>query len=121
MVVLLVDDNAGDRLMLCEAMGQASIGQSFHVVEDGDDAIRFLFRQPPHEQAPRPDLIIMDLRLPAMSGVEVMQEVHGKPDFSDIPLVLMTGVARAEEDYCSHWSEDRCLYLPKPLNFEGLP
>jgi len=119
MFVLLVDDNPGDIELLQAAMDDAQVVRTCHAVHDGDEAVKFLLRESPHVQAPRPDLIVMDLGLPLKSGIEVMKQFHHRPEFRKIPLVLMSGMTRDSQDCCAHWDEDHCLYLTKPLTFEG--
>jgi two-component system response regulator len=106
-------------VLLEEAIDKVGWTRTSHVVNDGQSAVDFLLRRPPYADAPRPDLIVMDMRLPALSGVEVMQEFHHRPEYRKIPLVLLTGMTREEGDCCGHWDRNRCLYLVKPMDFDG--
>jgi CheY-like chemotaxis protein len=119
MHVLLVDDNSGDILLLREAMDHVGMKRTCRAVRTGQEAVSYLLQQTPYEDAPRPDLIVMDLRLPVMDGFEVMKEFHHRPGYRKIPLVIMTGMARDGGDCCDYWDKDRCLYLVKPMSFTG--
>jgi two-component system, chemotaxis family, response regulator Rcp1 len=119
MNMLLVDDNQGDIILLQEAMDKVGVKRTSHIVRDGQSAVDFLLKTPPYADAPQPDLIVMDLRLPALSGIEVMQQFHHRPEYRKIPMVLLSGMVREEGDCCGHWDRSRCLYLVKPMDFDG--
>src|ERR1051325_1012012 len=95
--VLLIEDDPGDALMTQEAFEHHKIRNQLHVVRDGVEALEFLRREGPHEGAPRPGLILLDLNLPKMDGREVLAEVKADADLRSIPVVVLT-TSEAEED-----------------------
>lgn len=96
-VVLLVEDDAGDELMTREALEDHKLANALHVVRDGEQALSFLFRRDPYADAPRPDLILLDLNLPRYDGREVLAQIKADPELRHIPVVVLTASA-AEED-----------------------
>ncbi len=85
--VLLVEDDPGDELMTREAFEDNKINNTLHVVRDGEEALDFLYRRAGHEDAPRPDLILLDLNLPKYDGRQVLQIVKSDEDLAHIPVV----------------------------------
>src|SRR5919201_1304379 len=88
--ILLVEDNPGDVLLTKEAFQEGRLAHHLSVVEDGEEAIRFLRRQGKHEHAPRPDLILLDLNLPKKDGRELLAEVKSDPALRHIPVIVLT-------------------------------
>ena len=84
--ILLVEDNPGDARLTQEAMREAKMTNVLHVVEDGEQAMDFLRRCGQFKDAPRPDLILLDLNLPKKDGRAVLAEVKGDPDLKRIPV-----------------------------------
>src|SRR4249920_3759317 len=92
--ILLVDDNADEAEMTMEALRDGRVRNRVHWVGQkagGEEAIAFLNRKGPHAAAPRPDLILLDLKMPCMDGHEVLTIVKQHPDWRRIPVVIMTG------------------------------
>src|SRR3989304_1810514 len=94
--ILLVEDNPGDARLTIEAMREAKVRNRIHVVEDGVEAMAFLRREGRYGDAPRPDLILLDLNLPRKDGREVLAEVKADPALKRIPVVILT-TSRAGE------------------------
>lgn len=115
--ILLVEDNPGDVMLVREAMQENKIGNQLHHVGDGEAALRFLARQPPYEQAPRPDLILLDLNLPLLDGRGVLAAVKGTPDWHDIPVVIMTS-SQAEADVLASYRLRANCYVVKPIDLD---
>jgi CheY-like chemotaxis protein len=88
--VLLVEDSSGDAELMVEALGESSLPIRVTVVEDGEEAVCFLRRQGPHQDAPRPDLILLDLHLPRKNGHEVLTDIRQDENLRLIPVVMMT-------------------------------
>src|SRR5688572_24129147 len=88
--VLLIEDDPGDVDLTREALAEKWAEVSLHVVEDGEKAMAFLRRQAPYEQAVRPDLILLDLNLPRMSGREVLRQIKRDEALRAIPVVVLT-------------------------------
>ena len=115
--VLLVEDDPGDELMTREAFEDNKIGNTLHVVRDGEEALDFLYRRGQHADAPRPGLILLDLNLPKYDGREVLQRVKSDPDLSHIPVVVLTTSA-AEEDILRSYKLHANAYVTKPVDFD---
>ncbi|MGW1893767.1 response regulator [Streptomyces sp. NPDC002004] len=115
--VLLVEDDPGDELMTREAFEENKIGNSLHVVRDGQEAIDFLYRQGRHTQAPRPDLILLDLNLPKYDGRQVLERIKADEDLTHIPVVVLTTSA-AEEDILRSYQLHASAYVTKPVDLE---
>jgi len=114
--ILLVEDNPGDVRLAQEALKESKVRNKLFVVEDGVEAMAFLRRQGRHADAPRPDLILLDLNLPRKSGREVLAEVKTDSDLRRIPVVVLT-VSKAEEDIIKCYDHHANCYITKPLDF----
>lgn len=113
--ILLVEDNPGDARLTIEAMRDAKVRNRMHVVEDGVEAMEFLRRQGRFGDAPRPDLILLDLNLPRKDGRAVLAEVKADPDLKRIPVVVLT-TSRAEEDVLHAYNLHANCYVTKPVD-----
>ena len=116
--VLLVEDSPSDAAMTIEAMHEGRIVNQVHVATDGEMAMAFLRRQGPFADAPRPDLILLDLNLPRMDGREVLREVKDDPILKTIPVIVLTTSA-AEEDILKSYELHANAYVTKPVAFEA--
>jgi len=85
--ILLVEDNPGDVELTREAFEEARVRNRLHMVGDGVEALAFLRRQGRYAQAPRPDIVLLDLNLPKKSGLEVLTELKQDPDLRRIPVI----------------------------------
>jgi CheY-like chemotaxis protein len=115
--VLLVEDDEGDALIIQEAFEYYKIRNRLHVVTDGDAALRFLRRMEPYAEAPRPGLILLDVNLPRLGGLEVLSELKSDPDLLVLPVVMLTS-SRAEEDILRSYALHANAYVSKPVDFE---
>src|SRR5277367_2155244 len=88
--VLLVEDSPGDVRLTQEAFRDANKAIHLHVASDGVEAMAFLRREGIHAKAPRPELILLDLNLPKMGGLEVLGHIKKDPDLQAIPVVILT-------------------------------
>jgi len=95
--VLLVEDDEGDILMTREAFEFHKIRNPLHVVTDGEQALHFMRRTGPFADAPRPGLILLDVNLPRLSGLEVLAALKQDPELAVLPVVMLT-TSQAEED-----------------------
>jgi CheY-like chemotaxis protein len=115
--ILLVEDDPGDVLMTQEAFEHHKIRNALHVVSDGAEALRYVRREPPYEDAPRPGLILLDLNLPKKDGREVLAELKADPALRTIPIVVLT-TSEAEEDILRSYSLHANAYVTKPVDFD---
>lgn len=113
--ILLVEDDPGDELMTREAFEDNKIGNTLHVVHDGREALDFLYREGEFADAPRPDLILLDLNLPKYDGRQVLERIKTDPDLSPIPVVVLTTSA-AEEDIIRSYRLHANAYVTKPVD-----
>ncbi|WP_410619676.1 response regulator [Amycolatopsis sp. cmx-8-4] len=116
--VLLVEDDPGDVLMTREAFEHHKIRNTLSVVSDGEQALQFLRREPPYEDAPRPGLILLDLNLPRRDGREVLAEIKASPELRSIPVVVLT-TSEAEEDIARSYDLHANAYVTKPVDFDS--
>lgn len=115
--ILLVEDNPGDVRLTVEALKEAKVSNNLHVAEDGIDAMAFLRREGKYADAPRPDLILLDLNLPKKDGREVLAEVKSDHDLRRIPVVVMT-TSKAEEDILRSYDLHANCYITKPVDLD---
>ena len=111
--VLLIEDSPGDVRLTREALKDANASVTLHVASDGIDGLAFLRREEPHAEAPRPDLIVLDLNLPRMDGRELLAIIKTDDDLKAIPtIVLSASDAAADIDRCYELKAN--CYLCKP-------
>ncbi|MCI4042272.1 response regulator [Streptomyces sp. TRM75563] len=115
--VLLVEDDPGDELMTREAFEDNKIRNTLHVVRDGQEALDFLYRRGEHAEAPRPDLVLLDLNLPKYDGRQVLEQIKGDPELSLIPVVVLT-TSSAEEDILRSYKLHANAYVTKPVDLD---
>lgn len=115
--ILLVEDDAGDVVLTTEALSGSKLTNNLHVADNGEEAMKFLRREAPYENAPRPDLILLDLNLPRMDGREVLAAVKSHPEFRRIPVVVLT-TSEAEEDILRSYDLHANAYVTKPVHFD---
>jgi CheY-like chemotaxis protein len=116
--VLLVEDDEGDVLMTREAFEFYKIRNTLHVVTDGAQALEFLRRTGPYADAPRPGLILLDVNLPKLSGLEVLAELKQDPELLDVPVVMLT-TSQADEDILRSYKLHANAYVTKPVDFDA--
>lgn len=117
-VVLLVEDSAGDVRLTREAFREAKIRINLQVASDGAEATDFLNRAGKHANAPRPDLILLDLNLPKKNGREVLEEIKIDPALMSIPVFILT-TSSAEEDVLRSYRLHANAFITKPVGLEG--
>ncbi len=112
--ILLVEDNEGDIVLTLEAFEESKILNKFSVVRNGKDALDFLFKQAPYEDAKEPDIILLDINLPLKSGIEVLQEVKNDDRVRHIPVIMLT-TSSAEKDISLSYKHHANCYITKPV------
>ncbi|MFP4625597.1 MAG: response regulator [Natronomonas sp.] len=116
--ILLAEDNPGDVKLTEKALENGNLANHLHVVNDGVEAIEFLYQRGEYADKPRPDLILLDLNMPRKDGQEVLEELDEDDDLSRIPVVVLTSSA-AEEDIVKSYDLNANAYLTKPVDFQG--
>ena len=115
--ILLVEDNPGDIRLTQEALQDAKVRNNLHVAQNGAEALEFLRREGAFADAPRPDLILLDLNLPVMSGMEVLSAIKADSDLRTIPVVVLT-TSQAEKDVVKAYNLNANCYVTKPLDMD---
>jgi two-component system, chemotaxis family, response regulator Rcp1 len=115
--ILLVEDSPDDIVLTTEALRDGKVRNRVSVVEDGEEAMTFLRRQEQHSDAPRPDLILLDLNLPRKSGREVLAEIKADPDLRRIPVVIMT-TSSDQKDILQAYNCHANCYVTKPVDLD---
>jgi two-component system, chemotaxis family, response regulator Rcp1 len=113
--LLLVEDSPGDVRLTIEALKEGRVINNLTVVQDGEEAIAVLRRQGKYADAPRPDLILLDLNLPRKGGIEVLAEIKEDPDLKQIPVVVLT-TSQAEQDILRTYQLHANCYIVKPVD-----
>ncbi len=114
--ILLVEDNPGDVRLTKEAFKEGKIRNHLSVVGDGVEALAFLRREGSYSNAPRPDLILLDLNLPRKNGRDVLAEIDEEEDLKQIPVVVLT-TSNAEKDILGTHDLHASCYINKPVDF----
>jgi chemotaxis family two-component system response regulator Rcp1 len=115
--ILLVEDNPGDVRLTREALKEAKVRNNLAVANDGVEALAYLRREPPHEAATRPDLVLLDLNLPRKDGREVLAEIKADPDLRRLPVVVLT-TSTAEQDILESYNLYANCYITKPVDLD---
>jgi CheY-like chemotaxis protein len=115
--ILLVEDNPGDVRLTIEAFKDGKVFHTMHVATDGVEALAFLRHEGQYVQAPRPDIILLDLNLPRKDGREVLQEIKGDDNLKRIPVVILTTSA-AEQDILESYNLHANCYITKPVDLD---
>ncbi len=114
--ILLVEDSPGDVRLTKEALKDSKLYNNLNVVPDGVEAIAFLRREGNYANAPRPDLILLDLNLPRMDGRQVLQEIKNDDSLKRIPVVVLTTSANETDIFITYNLHANC-YITKPVDF----
>jgi CheY-like chemotaxis protein len=115
--ILLVEDNPADVRLTIESLKEGKVRNNLSVAHDGHDALEFLLRRGRHANAPRPDLILLDLNLPRMDGRELLAKVKEHDELRTIPIVVLT-TSKAEEDILRTYALHANCYITKPVDLD---
>jgi CheY-like chemotaxis protein len=115
--ILLVDDDAGDAKRTVDALRDGRVRNRVTHVKDGLEAMSYLWREGEYANAPRPDLILLDLYMPRMNGREVLAEIKEDPELRRIPVVMMTSSAQ-EKDIMEAYDLHVNSYVVKPVDMD---
>lgn len=114
--ILLVEDNPDDVLITRRALARSRVANELYVVRDGREALDFLSARPGDPDAPRPDLILLDVNLPRVNGMEVLEHVRRDDELAVIPVIMLTASDR-EEDVVRSYRLGSNTYIQKPVEF----
>jgi CheY-like chemotaxis protein len=115
--ILLVEDDPGDELITREAFEHNKLKNNLRVAHDGEEGLDFLYRRGRFPDAPRPDLILLDLNLPKYDGRQLLEKVKSDPDLARIPVVVLT-TSSAEEDILRSYQLHANAYVTKPVDLD---
>jgi chemotaxis family two-component system response regulator Rcp1 len=115
--ILLIEDNPGDVRLTKEVLMEGKVRNHLKVVGDGVQAMAFLRRENNYAEAPRPDLILLDLNLPKKDGREVLQEIKADDQLKRIPVVVLT-TSEADEDILRSYDLSANCYITKPVDLD---
>lgn len=115
--VLLVEDNSADARLIKEACGSFAVRNEVDMVENGIEAMEYLYKTGKYKNSKTPNLIILDLNLPKKSGREVLKEVKQDDKLKIIPIIILT-TSQDEDDVCNSYKYHANAYITKPADFE---
>ena len=118
--ILLVEDNQDDVEITRKALKQARLLNRLHVVRDGREACDFLFRTGAYAEpasAPRPGLVLLDINMPRMNGLEVLKRLKADPELRRVPVIMLT-VSRRDEDIIRSYEVGCNSFIQKPVDFD---
>lgn len=119
--ILLVEDNPHDLELTLHALNKHRLGNEVVVARDGEEALDYLFARGPHAGRADglPSLIMLDLKLPKVDGIEVLKTIRSTPEMAQLPVVMFTA-SRMEADIASAYAGGVNSYVVKPLDFQDL-
>ena len=117
-VILMAEDNPTDVMLTREALANAKLLNTLHVTKDGIEALEFLRRQGKYADAPRPDLILLDINMPRKGGLEVLAELKIDAELKNIPVIILT-TSSSDEDVARAYGNHANCYISKPVDFDS--
>lgn len=115
--ILLVEDNEGDIVLTTTALRKAKVGNGINVAKDGEEALKFLRKEGVFAHAETPDLILLDINLPKVDGMEVLSEIKKDENLKTIPVVMLT-TSDSEKDILNSYHNHANCYIVKPVDFK---
>ncbi len=115
--ILMIEDNPGDVRLTKEALKGFKLANTISVTRDGVEGMQFLRREGEFADAPRPNLILLDLNLPKKNGIKVLEEIKTDPKLKQIPVLVLTS-SSAEKDVSEAYSKHANCYITKPISFD---
>ena len=118
--ILLVEDNPDHAELTIKALNQNNVLNEVYVVNDGQEALDFMYHQGKYaddKDFPRPGLILLDIRLPKVDGIEVLKQLKDDPQFKSIPVIMLTTSDR-DEEIAKSYAGGANSYVVKPMDFE---
>lgn len=116
--ILLVDDSPSDVILAREALSEGRVANVVNVVENGEEALKYMRGEPPYEGRTKPDLVLLDLNMPRMNGYEVLEVVKRDSKLSTIPIIVLTS-SQEEEDVVRSYSLHANCFISKPVRYDN--
>jgi len=117
--ILMAEDDEGDQILVRKAFARSRAINTLTIVNDGEELMRYLRREPPHADARRPDLLLLDLNMPKKDGREALAEIKADAGLRHLPVVILT-TSDADEDILKSYDLGASSYIQKPVTFEKL-
>ncbi|MFT4665213.1 MAG: CheY-like chemotaxis protein [Polaribacter sp.] len=114
--ILLVEDNEADIVLTKNALKTLKLQNTLSVCRDGEEGLEFLYKRGKYADAVTPDLVLMDLNMPKVSGMEVLEQIKNDPKLSMIPVIILS-TSSAEKDVISSYQNHANSYIKKPIDF----
>ena len=115
--ILLVEDSDGDILLITQALKKAQVTNGITVIKDGDRALQYLRKEGEYSEVETPDLILLDINLPRIDGIEVLTEIKKDHDLMSIPVVMLT-TSESEKDIVNSYNNHANCYIVKPVDLK---
>ena len=119
MEILLVEDCEGDAILVDEAFKEGKLLVHLNVVRDGVEAVKFLLKKEPYLDAPRPELVLLDINLPRKNGHEVLREIKEHESLKNIPVIVLTS-SKVGGDIIQAYDSGATCFITKPFGFAVL-
>jgi CheY-like chemotaxis protein len=117
--ILLAEDDPDDRMLTRRAIVESRVETTFATVKNGEELMTYLHREGPHQNAPRPDLILLDLNMPRKDGREALRDIKSDAELRRIPVVVLT-TSEAEQDILQSYDLGVNAFVTKPVSFDAL-
>ncbi len=120
-VVLLAEDDEHDIVATKRAWRALGLRSALHIVNDGEQCLDYLFRRgryAPPGQAPRPHLLLLDINMPRLGGIDTLRQIRASAPYRTLPVVMLT-TSKAEEDQIKSYASGATAYVVKPLGFDN--
>lgn len=114
--VLLIEDNPGDAELTRQSLAASKLTINLTVLDDGEKALAYLRKAAPYQKAERPDLLLLDLNLPKLSGGEVLREIKTDKHLKSLPVIVLTS-SEEEMEISKCYAEGANCYIVKPVDF----
>lgn len=115
--ILLIEDNPGDVRLAQETLKDYKMQNALHVVRDGEEALKYLRKEAPYADVRQPDMVLLDLNLPKIDGLEVLKEMQQDPVLRNLPVVILTGT-RLDQEWLKRYRIPADCFIIKPLTLE---
>lgn len=116
--VLLVDDDKTDVELTRATLAAARLAVQFHIVGSGEEALTYLRREGKHAQAPVPDLVMLDIKMPGISGIETLRLVKEDPRFDRLPVIMLTSSSH-DEEILRGYTGQAYAFMTKPIDVDS--